>query len=163
MSILKFENRTPRTMEDMHRYMKNAEKTGDNGVFGIGVNPCAPVQEMQFVQDVYYREELTHPYVQVILSFDSDMALDSLEVREISMEVGKLLVTDERQVFGAIHYYGTDNVHCHYMINYVGIDGKLYRQGHHVNYYKRLVNAVMKAHGLRPVKVLMSPPFIIRV
>ena len=162
MSVLKFENRTPRSLDEMYEYMRDPEKTGGEGMLGIGVNPCAPVQEMQFIQDIYDREDLAHPYVQVILSFDAGISLELPELQEMCMEIGQVLIADERQVFGAIHTLGTDNLHCHYMINYVGMDGALYRQEHHVNYYKRKVNEILKSHGLKPVKVLVSPPFYIR-
>ena len=163
MSILKFEDRTPRSLSEMYDYMCDPEKTGREGMFGIGVNPCAPAQEMQFVQDVYYREDLAHPYVQVILSFDVGISLKLAELQEVCMEVGQALITDERQVFGAIHSLGTGNVHCHYMINYVGISGALYRQGHHVNYYKRKINEVLASHGLSPIKILINAPFHINI
>ena len=159
MSILIFENRTPRSLGEMCEYMADPEKTGGKGMFGIGVNPAAPAQEMQFVQDIHAREDLAHPYVQVIFSFDADVRIGLPEMQEVCMEIGQALVSDERQVFGAIHSQGTDNKHCHYVINYVGIDGALYRQGHHVNYFKRKVNAILLAHGLTPIKIQESPPF----
>lgn len=163
MSIMKFEDRTPRSIEQMVEYMKDEKKTDDgNGsktesVFGIGVNPDAVVEEMQFVQDVYCKEDLAHPYVQVILSFGRDIDLPPSIIREICMEIGQRLLTDERQVYGAIHCQGTMNIHCHYMINYVGIDGTLYQQKHHVNHYKRLANEVLEKHGLNPIKLSRNP------
>ena len=163
MSVLVLENRTPRSLEGMYEYLSNPQKTNGKGMFGLGVNPGAPVPEMQFVQDIYHKDDLSHPYSQVILSFDKDIPLDFPEIQDICMEVGQVLTSDERQVFGAIHSQGTDNLHCHYMINYVGIDGRLYRQGHHVNYYKREVNEILEAHGLNPIKVLVNPPYDIRV
>ena len=62
-----------------------------------------------------------------------------------------MLTTDKRQVFGAIHYLNTDKIHCHYMINYVGIDGTLYRQNYSVYHYRDLVNAILQEYGLNPI------------
>lgn len=65
MSILKFENRTPRSLQAMYDYMIDNNKTDRDYIFGIGINPPYAVAEMQFVQNVYYANIL-HPYLQVI-------------------------------------------------------------------------------------------------
>lgn len=151
MSILNFENRTPRTLQGMYDYLVDINKTDNLGVFGLGVNPKYAVMEMDFVQKVYFQEQLSHPYVQVIFSFDVGVALDILALRKICIEIGNCLVTDERQVLGAIHYKDTDKKHCHYMINYVGMRGNLYRQGHSVIFFKEHTNRVLERYGLSPV------------
>lgn len=151
MSILNFENRTPRTLQGMYDYLVDINKTDNLGVFGLGVNPKYAVMEMDFVQKVYFQEQLSHPYVQVIFSFDVGVALDILALRKICIEIGNCLVTDERQVLGAIHYKDTDKKHCHYMINYVGMRGNLYRQGHSVIFFKERTNRVLERYGLSPV------------
>ena len=152
MSILKFENRTPRTLQDMYDYMLDSKKTDALGVFGLGINPQYAVMEMEFVQGLHFHEQLAHPYVQVIFAFDVGIALDILALRQICMEIGYCLMTDERQMLGAVHYKGTDRKHCHYLINYVGMNGNLYRQGSSVIFYKERVNSVLERHGLCPVK-----------
>lgn len=163
MCIMKHVNATPRSLQQMVDYLSNHEKTGNQGVFGIGVNPEAPAQEMQFVQDVFCREGLKHPYIQVIFSFDTGITLSPEEIQDICIRIGQILISDNRQVFGAIHSLGTNNIHCHYMINAVGIDGSLYQQGHHVNYFKHKANEVLREYGLPPIKVSSpSIPFGIR-
>ncbi len=151
MSILNFEDRTPRTLQGMYDYLVDISKTDDLGIFGLGVNPKYAVMEMDFVQKVYFHEQLSHPYVQRIFSFDVGTALDILVLRKICIEIGNCLVTDERQVLGAIHYKNTDKKHCHYMINYVGMRGNLYRQGHSVIFFKERANMVLERYGLSPV------------
>lgn len=153
MSLLKFEDRTPRSLEDMCAYMCDSRKTDSNGIFGIGVNPYNAANEMRLVQNIYHRENLTHEYVQIIFCFDMGVSAPIELLREVSVKIGQILIRDERQVFGAIHYLNTDKVHCHYLINYVGVDGSLYQQVFHVNHYKRLVNELLAEYGcFQPIK-----------
>ena len=153
MSLLKFEDRTPRSLEDMCAYMCDSRKTDSNGIFGIGVNPYNAANEMRLVQNIYHRENLTHEYVQIIFCFDMGVSAPIELLREVSVKIGQILIRDERQVFGAIHYLNTDKVHCHYLINYVGVDGSLYQQVFHVNHYKKLVNELLAEYGcFQPIK-----------
>ena len=151
MSILKFENRTPRDIQEMYDYMIDESKTNESLIFGLGVNPQNAVAEMKFVQYIYGRYNLMHKYKQVIFSFDVGLELTPEIILEVCIRIGQALVLDKRQVFGAIHGIGTGYVHCHYMINYVGIDGSLLRQEYSVIYYKRKVNEVLSDYGLTPI------------
>ena len=92
-----------------------------------------------------------HKYKQVIFSFDVGLELSPEIIIEVCFRIGHVLVLDKRQVFGAIHGIGTRYVHCHYMINYVGIDGTLLRQEYSVIYYKRKVNEILSDYGLTPI------------
>ena len=153
MSLLKFEDRTPRSLEDMCAYMCDANKTDSIGIFGIGVNPYTAANEMRFIQNCYRREKLTHEYTQRIFCFDEGTDADIVTLREVCEKIGHVLITDMRQVLGAIHYLNTDKPHCHYLINYVGVDGSLYQQSFHVNHYKRLVNEILAEYGcFQPIK-----------
>ena len=76
MSILKFENRTPRNLQQMYDYMCDEQKTDFYGIFGIGLNPLTAVSDMKFMQYLYQRQELSHEYVQVIFSFDRGIDLN---------------------------------------------------------------------------------------
>lgn len=152
MSILKIEPRTPKSLEEMYLYLTDLYKTDAHGIFGIGVNPRQAVQEMEFVQRCYYKERLLHPYVQMILAFDVGLQCPLPVLREMCFEIGQRLVLDRRQVFGAIHYKNTDKSHCHYMINYVSIDGQLYRQTYSTLFYKERANHILCRYGLRPIE-----------
>lgn len=156
MSILKIEPRTPKSMQEMYDYLIDARKTDVQGLFGIGVNPRYAVQEMEFVQRYFCKERLLHPYVQMILAFDIGLCYNLLALREVCFEIGQRLVLDRRQVFGTIHYKGTDKPHCHYMINYLSIDGHMYRQCYSVYYYRQEVNRILKSHGLSPIPEAME-------
>ena len=50
MSILKYEDRTPRNIQKMYEYMIDSNKTDDRGIFGLGVNPFNAANEMLLVQ-----------------------------------------------------------------------------------------------------------------
>ena len=143
MSLLKFEDRTPRSLEDMCAYMCDSSKTDSNGIFGIGVSPYNAANEMRFIQNYYRWENLTHEYKQIIFCFDEGIKVDIALMREVCIRIGQVLITDKRQVLGAIHYLDTDKPHCHYLINYVGVDGSLYQQRFSVLHYKKLVNEIL--------------------
>jgi len=70
MSILKFENRTPRDIQGMYDYMIDENKTNESLIFGLGVSPLNTVAEMKFVQYVYGRYNLMHKYKQVFNQSD---------------------------------------------------------------------------------------------
>lgn len=61
MSILKFENRTPKTLHEMYDYMTDTTKTNENGIFGIGCNPNYAVSEMEFVQKIFFKRKNSAP------------------------------------------------------------------------------------------------------
>lgn len=135
----------------MYNYMIDESKTSESLIFGLGVNPLNVVAEMKFVQYIYGRYNLMHKYKQVIFSFDVGLKLSPEIILEVCIRIGQVLVLDERQVFGAIHGIGMGYVHCHYMINYVGIYGTLLRQEYSVIYYKRKVNEILSDYGLTPI------------
>lgn len=151
MSILKFEDRTPRRLEAMCQYLCDPNKTDIAGVFGIGVNPYNASSEMRLVQNIYHQENLTHEYIQVIFCFDMGVSAPLGLLREVCLKIGQVLITDKRQVLGAIHYLDKDKIHCHYLINYVGLDGSLYRQKYSVLYYKKQVNKILVEYGFREI------------
>ena len=153
MSILKFEDRTPRKLKEMCEHICDPKKTDSNGVFGIGVNPRNAISEMKLVQNFYRRDNLTHDYLQIIFCFDKGIKSDIDTLREVCEKIGQVLIRDKRQVLGAIHYLDKpDKIHCHYLINYVGIDGTLYQQEFSVLHYKKLVNEILTEYGLQPIK-----------
>ena len=152
MSILKFENRTPKNLSDMIKYLTNPEKTIPEGIFGIGCNPETVFEEMKLVQRIYHRDRLTHEYLQIIFAFDENISLSLCKIKEICVKIGNVLVTDQRQVFGAVHFLGK-HLHCHFIINYVGIDGSLYKQKFSVWTYKNLVNEILSQYGLQKIKI----------
>lgn len=152
MSILKFENRTPKTLREMYDYMTDVTKTNEEGIFGIGCNPNFVVSEMEFVQKSFLREKILHPYLQVIFAFDVGIRTPLNSLREICIKIGELLSQNQYQVFGAIHYLDTDKIHCHFMINYISINGELYRQKESLFSYKKKVNEILQAYGLNRIK-----------
>lgn len=154
MSILKYVNHNRRpSLAAMYSYLVNPEKTDVSGLLGYGVNPSCATEEMMFVQWLYRFEGSCHPklYQHVIFSFDVGCQLPFGLIRQISYEIGLTLLPDERQMLGTIHFKNTEKVHCHYMMNYISIDGKPYRQNHPLHYYKNRVNAVLQKYGLNDI------------
>lgn len=151
MSILRFENRTPRNLQGMYEYMTDDRKTNSAWIFGIGVNPENAVAEMKFVHYVYGRYNLTHEYKQAIFVFDEGIQIDEDILLEVCVRIGRALILDGRQVLGAIHGAGTSRIHCHYLINYVGIGGSLLRQEYSVIFYKERINDILSDYGLTPI------------
>ena len=152
MSILKFENRTPKDLHAMLEYCKDEKKTDEHGIFGIGLNPKIAAEEMRLVQLVNNKDCLLHEYVQIIFAFDVGIETDIETLKEVCTRIGEVLVWDKRQVFGAIHYLDTDKIHCHYIINYVGQNGSLYEQKYSVVHYKKLVNDILAEYGFSLIK-----------
>ena len=154
MSILKFEHRTPKTLVEMYQYMIDESKTSPEAVFGMGTNPFYAVEEMELVQRIYHMtERLSHAYIQVIFAFDAGIQLEFSLLKEICRKIGYVLILGERQAVGAIHYKEKDkeHIHCHYLIHYVDIYGKIYRQKFSVYYYMKCVNEILNHCGLTPV------------
>lgn len=156
MSILKFITETPRTLQQMHDYMIAPDKTIPEASFGIGVNPRFAVKEMEWVQQAYNYNNLFHPYKQIVFSFDSNVEMPLCMFILISKEIGYVLSPDIRQIFGVVHFKNTANIHCHYMMNYVGIEGNLYRQEFSVYRYIMAVNSVLFKYRLQPIKIEFS-------
>lgn len=148
MAILKFETRTPRSLPEMYNYLVDCNKTDRDYILGIGVNPLHAVEEMLFVQRCFYKNNLEHPYVQVIFSFAPNEQPHLYTVKKVCEEIGHVLILDERQVFGAIHFKNTSNIHCHFLINYVNVKGELYRQNLPLTFYKEKVNEVLAKNVL---------------
>lgn len=161
MSILKFERRTPHSYKEMYEYLTTPDKTTPDAIFGIGCNPRYAAEEMQFVKDVYHKNNIRHPYIQIIFAFNEGLFLPLNLIKKICIDIGQALLLDERQLFGAIHYLGqnTFKIHCHYMINYVGMNSNLYNQYHSLRYYKNRVNDILRYYGLTPI-VIYEPTFV---
>lgn len=132
----------------MVAYLVDETKTSDDGIFGIGCNPSFAATEFHFVQKIFFRDQLAHPYLQVIFAFDQGLVLPINRLRQISTSIGRSLVQDQRQIFGAIHYRNTDKIHCHYLINFVNVFGELFQQKFSLWHYKRNVNEILDSYGL---------------
>ena len=159
MSILVFEHRTPRSIQNFYNYLTDPLKTSCEYIFGIGCNPLNAAKEMSLVKDnIFYKDDLIHSYLQVIFVFDEGLSLPLDYVKNICIDIGYALIIDQRQLFGAIHYKDKDQfkTHCHYMINSVSIEGKLYHQVYSLQHYKKAINNILTSHGLNPIRMYKS-------
>ena len=158
MSILKFEPRNKRHhLHEMYAYLINPNKTTNNSFIGFYVNPYNPIPEMQLVQNYYhypYWDSSYKTYQQFIFSFDEFIDKDTPFIRNICTEIGFVLLNNEqRQAFASIHFNGTKNVHCHYMMNYIDIKGKAYRQNYSIYHYQTQVNSILAKYNFPPIKI----------
>lgn len=151
MSILKFVNKTPKPIHEMYSYLTDPQKTTQNMIFGINVNPYNAGVEMEFTQEIFHVHEIRNPYVQVIFAFDQGLNISPLLALNICKRIGYSFAYDNRQIFGAMHYNKPHQIHCHYMINYVSIDGSLWRQGKSVVSYKSEINEILRRYHLNPI------------
>jgi len=151
MSILKFVNKTPKSIKEMYSYLTDPQKTTNDMIFGIGVNPYNAAIEMELTQTIYHTDKIRNPYVQVIFAFDEELNISPILACQICQKIGHSFHYDNRQIFGAIHYNKPQQIHCHYMINYISIDGHLWRQGKSVISYKNEVNQILTRYNLTPI------------
>lgn len=151
MSILKFVNRTPKSIREMYSYLTDPKKTMPGLTFGIGVNPYNAAIEMELTQKIHHADDIQNPYVQLIFAFDEGTKMGPMLVCQICKQIGYSFQHDKRQIFGAIHYNKPNQIHCHYMINYIGINGNLWRQDKSVIAYKRGVNHILTQYNLKPI------------
>lgn len=153
MSILKIETRTPKSLQEIYNYMVDENKTTKNEIFGIYCNPLEAVTDMQLTQNIYHSNYL-HPYIQFMFIFDVEVNYDLYVIKSICKQIGYTFIIDKRHIFGAIHYKNLEGVgvHCHYVINSVGLDGSRYEIMHYLKYYK-LVNEILDSYGLNPIKM----------
>lgn len=138
----------------MISYLTDRNKTTSEGIFGIGCNPLYAALEMEFVQRNFFYDHLTHPYLQVIFAFDVGVDLPIKRLRKISINIGHSLLSDRRQLFGAIHFIDKPNkIHCHYIMNYVSTNGSLYRQCYSLWHYKHSINEILNYYDLSLIKI----------
>lgn len=150
MSVLSFKPLGIRSLQEMYEYMVNPIKTDEHLIFGIGINPRYALEEMQIAQQMFCKKE-ENDYKQVILSFDFDIALPVSKIKEVAEIIGRLLFSEEYQVFGTIHL-DTKNIHVHYLINSVNVsNGKRFRQSKSVYWYKKEANKILNIYGLNSI------------
>lgn len=159
MSILKFERRTPKNVFEMYQYLTDPCKTDMSCCFGIGVNPSFADVEFALVHEAFPNKKPVHPYMHLIFSFDEDI-LQQYQlpvILDVCKLIGSVLIHDERQLFAAVHFKDhklnalSNHVHCHYIINTIGITGNLYKQIASVYYYFKVVNKILDNYGMSPI------------
>jgi hypothetical protein len=152
MSILRFENRTPRTLQGIYDYVLDPSKTSSDLSFTIGVGLLTAVKEMELVRRCH-NKKYTSPYVHFIFCFDKNLNGKShLYLCAVAKEIALALIHDQRQCFGAVHINKPNQLHIHIIINTTSINGELWRQQGSVLYYKKKVNTILIKYGLTPIK-----------
>lgn len=165
MSILKFVKGTKRPVEKMYDYICDPNKTDDGHIFGIGLNPQNAAAEMEYIQNVFFYKTPLRKYKQIVFAFNPYISetVDLQTITEVCIRIGYILLNGEkRQLLGGIHYKNRkkgyritfdDKIHCHYMLNMIGTDGSLYRQGVSVYYYIFAINNLLAEYGIEPIPI----------
>lgn len=151
MSILSFKAGNRYSLEGMIDYITNPDKTQNQIISGLGVNPNYALQEMQLVKELFHQNG-GRLYKQIIFSFDRDIQLSSETIQEISERIG-LLFAQNYQVLLAVHF-NTSYIHVHYCINTVNVNsgGKYSQSLAELRRYKENINLVLAEYGLNPIK-----------
>lgn len=129
MAIVEFINKPNRSYQGMRNvinYVLDDEKTLDNLISGIGVNPTNAYDEFCTMKQIMAKTDkrLWYHFVQSFPPYDN-------ATPEIAMEVAHKLVDyfkDEYQILIAVHQ-DKDHLHAHFILNTVNmVTGKKYTQ-----------------------------------
>lgn len=151
MAILKFIKRNGMDLPNAIQYISDACKTSSDYIFGIHMGTDNPISEFMLIKKLAHIKYESKSFTHVVFSLDSDDTISLDTVLEICKEVGALLSRSIYQVLGAIHYKNEAHIHCHYIINSIGLDYKRYEQGISLWSYKQMINTIIEPYGIRPI------------
>ena len=151
MAILKFIKRNGMDLPNAIQYISDACKTSSDYIFGIHMGTDNPISEFMLIKKLAHIKYESKSFTHVVFSLDSDDTISLDTVLEICKEVGELLSRSIYQVLGAIHYKNEAHIHCHYIINSIGLDYKRYEQGISLWSYKQMINTIIEPYGIRSI------------
>lgn len=148
MAILKFIKRNGMDLPNAIEYIRDEHKTSSNYIFGIQMGIDNPISEFMLIKNLAHIQHESKSFTHVVFSLDSDDTISLDTVLEICKGVGELLSRSVYQVLGAIHYKNEAHIHCHYIINSIGLDYKRYEQGMSLWSYKQMINKIIEPYGI---------------
>lgn len=151
MAILKFIKRNGMDLPNAIQYISDACKTSSDYIFGIQMGTVNPISEFMLIKNLAHIQHESKSFTHVIFSLDSDDTISLDTALEICKGVGELLSRSIYQVLGAIHYKNEAHIHCHYIINSIGLDYKRYEQGISLWSYKQMINTIIEPYGISPI------------
>lgn len=151
MAILKFIKQNGMDLPNAIEYIRDEDKTSSNYIFGIRMGIDNPMSEFMLIKNLAHIQHESKSFTHVIFSLDSDDTISLDTVLEICKGVGELLSRSIYQVLGAIHYKNEAHIHCHYIINSIGLDYKRYEQGISLWSYKQMINTIIEPYGISPI------------
>lgn len=151
MAILKFIKRNGMNLPNAIQYISDECKTSRDYVFGILMGCSNPLLEFELIKKMAQVKDESKSFIHVVFSLDCADTLPLDTVLEICKSVGQLLSKDIYQVLGAIHYKNEAHIHCHYIINSIGLDYKRYEQGMSLWSYKQIINKIIEPYGISPI------------
>lgn len=151
MAILKFIKRNGMELRNAIQYISDEYKTSSDYVFGILMGSNHPLSEFELVKKMSHIKDESKSFIHVVFSVDCADTILLDTVLEICKAVGRLLSKDIYQVLGAIHYKNEAHIHCHYIINSIGLNYKRYEQGMSLWSYKQAINKIIEPYGINPI------------
>ena len=152
MAILKFIKRNGMNLPSVIEYIKDENKTSSNYIFGIQMGTDNPISEFMLIKKLAHIKYESKSFTHVVFSLDSDETISLDIVLKICKGVGELLSNGLYQVLGAIHYKNEAHIHCHYIINSIGMNYKRYEQGMTLWSYKQMINRIIEPYGMSPIR-----------
>lgn len=162
----------PEALEDVIAYASNAEKTEKCFfVNGVNCNPETAPKEFNMIKTMNKKrgskravkdsdgnpvlDQDGKPVSEMVEAYHCVMSFDGYEcspevAHEIGLEFAKRAWGDNYQVVVATHL-NTENVHNHFVVNSVGLDGKLLHDGTTWWKLKRIADELCKEYGLSVV------------
>lgn len=152
MSILKFVTETPKSLEEMYRYITDNNKTIPEYTFGINISPFNALHEIELCRKLYPKAKQAHPYQQVIFSFDRNINISYSLAKYVCMQIGTVLGEDKFQVIGAIHFDKQPyDLHCHYIVHNTSIFGDTRGHGSNIFKLRERINTILLQNGLHTI------------
>lgn len=132
---------------DVISYIINPDKAPQQYIWTQGVRSIhTAAQDMETLTDFHQKNHGTR-IRHMILSFSPSEPIGLRQAFDIEQQVIAFFAPDYQMV-GAIHAYGREHLHIHFIMNPVRIsDGKKYK-GSHQDYYllRNYLNTILKEH-----------------
>lgn len=151
MSILKYfngRNRSLSKLKDRIIYISDPDKVKSGYVGGTGILPTTAFQDMKTIK-ILHGKVIGRQYIHMVLSFDTEVT--PLLANEVCTEILEMY-RGRYQVIFAIHE-NTENVHGHFIINSVGVEGEKFRQSKsEMLQFRAKINLILKKYGLNEIR-----------
>lgn len=157
MSILHFINGKNRSLSQLKgsiAYIFNPEKVKHGCRGGTGVVYDEAYDDMKIIK-VLHNKTKGRQYIHFIISFDKGISY--LKAFDICEEILDYF-SDEYQIVFAVHE-NTENIHGHFILNTVAVDGRKFRQStKEMLSFRTFVNEILEDYGLNTIgKIEMMP------
>ena len=151
MSILRFINGKNRQFPQMKRildYVMDPHKMRPEGKKGVGISCQDAFADMKFMK-ILYGKTGGRQYIHFVLSFDR--MVDFQTAFSVCEEVLDVFNSTYQGLF-AIHE-NTLNIHAHFVVNSVGVNGKKFRiSKKDMLQFRGFINRILEKYNLRKIE-----------